>query len=368
MELWKVEEEWEKNKKKIGCDLKTIFDEINMLQKIKVEYDGWVKENQRIEDEKGLLVAWKEWNDKTTTLTNEKNLYENRIKWEDYHKELETNGLLFERIGEYENAVKERNEWQDIVLSIQWLKKKDELIDLSTECSRLQKEIVLLEAKTQGALERARLIKRCRDSLLYIQQRMSMLQKLVAVFVGDKGFKSWVYNTEIAPLIQNEVNAFLAPLEDFKFVIQYHNGAMLYSLDDRGNNPTLDHASGYQRFIIGIAMRIALSRIGAIGQNIRHLFIDEGFVACDSTNLQKVETILQSMMEMGGYRSVLLMSHLDAIREIAHTRIDIQRSEDDLFSKITWGKSYPTFQKNKKAELLASTTPITKRNRVKKIS
>jgi len=73
------------------------------------------------------------------------------------------------------------------------------------------------------------------------------------------------------------------------------------------------------------------------------------------------------MMEMGGYSSVLLMSHLDAIREIAHTRIDIQRSEDNFFSKITWGKNYPVFQKNKKAEMDIS-APVVKRNRMKKIS
>jgi len=367
IDLWKIEEKLEENKKKIHRDLKTIFDEINILQKIKVEYDVWVKENQHIEDEKGLLDICKEWNDKAKSLADEKSLYENVIKWDDYQKELESNRILFERISQYEKAVNERDKLQDIVLSIQWSNKYEELTKLSAEYSRLQKEIVLLEAKTQGVLERTGLIKKCQQALSYIQHRMSMLQKLVAVFVGDKGFKSWVYNTEIAPLIQNEVNAFLAPLEDFKFVIQYHNGAMLYSLNDRGNNPTLDHASGYQRFIIGIAMRIALSRIGAVGQNVKHLFIDEGFVACDSTNLQKVESILQSMMEMGGYSSVLLMSHLDAIREIAHTRIDIQRSEDNFFSKITWGKNYPVFQKNKKAEMDIS-APVVKRNRMKKIS
>jgi DNA repair exonuclease SbcCD ATPase subunit len=44
---------------------------------------------------------------------------------------------------------------------------------------------------------------------------------------------------------------------------------------DRGNTPTLAMSSGYQRFIIGISLRLAFACIGATGQNIRHLFIDE---------------------------------------------------------------------------------------------
>ena len=102
-------------------------------------------------------------------------------------------------------------------------------------------------------------------------------------------------------------------------------------------------ASGYQRFIVGIALRLAFACIGATGQNIRHLFIDEGFVACDAFNLDKIQVMLKGMMEYGGYQSIFLMSHLDVIRDSANMIIDIQRS--GMFSSIQYGDLYPKLLK-----------------------
>jgi hypothetical protein len=65
--------------------------------------------------------------------------------------------------------------------------------------------------------------------------------------------------------------------------------------------------------------------MGATGQNLGHLFIDEGFVACDAFNLDKVNVVLKGMMDYGGYESIMLMSHLDTIRSAADMVIDIER-------------------------------------------
>ena len=91
-------------------------------------------------------------------------------------------------------------------------------------------------------------------------------------------------------------------------------------------------------------MRLALSRIQAAGHNVKHLFLDEGFVACDASNLQKTAgmlgeilgeilgKILGEILEYGGYRSMILMSHLDTVRDAAHVRIGLRRSADDRSS------------------------------------
>lgn len=369
--LWEREEQIEQRHARIASDIKTIFNELQGLQKIKTEYDMWMKENERIEEGKELLATWTSWREKQQLLEDERGSYENLLLWNECQEAIRKNEALLESIKGYESAVKERDEWRNILLSIRWQKNWERLEEVTAECSRLQAEIAVLDAGQQKALERARLLRDSEGVLLAIQGRMKQLQVLIGIFVGEKGgpssgFKAWVYRTEVVPLLENEVNAFLGPLEDFRFVVKYHNGSLLYSLNDRGNQPTLDHASGYQRFIVGLAMRIALARIGAVGQNIRHLFMDEGFVACDSTNIGKVEIILRNMMIVGGYSSVLLMSHLDAIREVAQTRIDIRRSDDDLFSHITWGKEYPAFKKTQKTESKPSTRG--KRNIMKKIS
>ena len=370
IKAWGMEEQHEQQHKRIQEDLRMIFDELNALQKIRIENEMWIRENQMINSEKELLAEWKEWNRINDALLKDKELYENGIRWHDHMSEVEENKELLERIAGYEEVVSERDEWHNIVLSIKWSENWKNIGSMEDACMGLKRDIASLEQKTNADAARFALVSSCSKAIAQMQKRLAMLQNLVQVFVGAKGtsmgFKAWVYNNGIVGLIQDEVNRFIAPLDGFRLVIRYHNGGMLYSIDDRGNCPTLDHASGYQRFLVGLAMRIALARIGAIGQNVRHLFIDEGFVACDSNNILKVGEILQSMMEIGGYRSVLIMSHLDAIREVAQMRIDIQRSEDDVFSRITWGAQYPAFGKNKRAEM---GTPVpARRGRLKKIS
>lgn len=361
VEMWKQKEDHDKATRSLQVDLKAIFQELQGLQKIKTEHDVWIKETLRIEKETEVIREWNTWDSMYRDLIHKKELYENTIAWNVLEDMKRDNQELFRRIEAYEHAVHERDEWSNIVMSIQWLSNKEKMEKVTNKRNVLQAEISVLEERTRGTLEKMRMVQTCEKALKQVQERYHTLQQFVNVFVGEKGnsnlcgFKAWVYQTEIIPLIEREVNHFMVPLDNICLRIQYHNNSLLYTIEDRGNSPTLDHASGYQRFLIGIAMRIALARIGAVGQNVRHLIIDEGFVACDSINILKVDPILKSMMGIGNYNSVLLMSHLDAIRDIAEIQVHIDRSPDDIFSKIAWGSIYPTFDKYKKSEVIKNT-------------
>jgi len=180
-----------------------------------------------------------------------------------------------------------------------------------------------------------------------LQERKDKLIVLENKFVGEKtngeGYKEWVYRENVIPLLESEINRYLETIDTIRLKIYYNNKSFQYMLLDRGNSPTLGMASGYQRFIVGIALRLAFASIGATGQNIKHLFIDEGFVACDAFNLDKIQIMLRGMMEFGGYQSILLMSHLDTIRDSANMIVDIERN--GMFSSIQYGNHYPKLSK-----------------------
>jgi ABC-type nitrate/sulfonate/bicarbonate transport system ATPase subunit len=97
--------------------------------------------------------------------------------------------------------------------------------------------------------------------------------------------------------------------------------------------------SGYQRYIVGLAMRAGLSRISAVGQNLSLLCLDESFVACDAVNIQKTEMILRNIMAYSGQTHLIITSHLDTIRDAADRIVDIQRT--GRFSTIAFGAVYP---------------------------
>jgi flagellar biosynthesis/type III secretory pathway chaperone len=209
--------------------------------------------------------------------------------------------------------------------------------ELCTKIECKEKELVELRNVVKYT-ELQKKYEEIRDELC---DKRNLLILLDSKFVGGssrgggadgEGYKEWVYREHVVPIMEMHVNRFLALIDNISLSINYANKSFQYTVLDRGNTPSLGMTSGYQRFIISLALRIAFAKIGATGQNLGHLFIDEGFVACDAVNLDKVHVVLKGMMEYGGYRSIMLMSHLDTIRNAADIVIDIERV--GLFSYI----------------------------------
>jgi DNA repair exonuclease SbcCD ATPase subunit len=147
-------------------------------------------------------------------------------------------------------------------------------------------------------------------------------------------------------MIEREMNAFIINIDTFSVKIRMKYGKLIFMLHDRGSTPTLDHASGYQKYIAGLAMRVALLRIGAVGKNVKHLILDEGFVACDSTNILKTKEIMELLMKIGEYNSIMMISHLENIRDIADIRIDVSRCAKNITSYIRFGAVRKQIRKN----------------------
>ena len=174
------------------------------------------------------------------------------------------------------------------------------------------------------------------------------LLTLESKFVGDRstsdGFREYMYTTRLIPELQKNMNEFLSSFDDIQVNIGYAAKTFTYSVTDRGNSPMLDMASGYQRFIIGLAARGALAKMKAIGHNIKHLFIDEGFTACDASNLMKAPAVLKTLQKFVGYHDIMLMSHSDAVKSCADIHINIERTTDDRgieISSLKYGTAYP---------------------------
>ena len=102
-------------------------------------------------------------------------------------------------------------------------------------------------------------------------------------------------------------------------------------------------------------MRAALCRIGAAGQSLKHIMIDEGFGCCDSINIQRAHQVVYELMRTGKYVSIILMSHLDTVREISQKTIHIVRDEG-RFSYIRYGANADLGKYVKAARASSDTT------------
>jgi DNA repair exonuclease SbcCD ATPase subunit len=88
-------------------------------------------------------------------------------------------------------------------------------------------------------------------------------------------------------------------------------------------------ASGFERFIIGLAIRMTLGSISLTAKP-NFLIIDEGWSCLDSENLNNVGTIMNYIKSQ--YEHVIIISHLDELKNQADYSISIDRKNG--YSKI----------------------------------
>ena len=206
---------------------------------------------------------------------------------------------------------------------------ENEIAEYATLHQSIQSRIFTCTHELTQYAEHSAIEQKYIDIMSELKDRLMRLERLKDIFIGSKtseGFKVDVYRRWVLPIIEKELNGFLNQIVNFKVVPTIVQNKLVWTVHDRGNVILLSHCSGFQRFIIGLAMRATLCKIGAAGHSLKLLVIDEGFTCCDSSNIQHAKLILDSLIHVGGYSSIILMSHLDAVRELSEKTIHIHRS------------------------------------------
>jgi DNA repair exonuclease SbcCD ATPase subunit len=232
-----------------------------------------------------------------------------------------------------------QNEWRDIVQLQQALVHRYNAC--RSEISDLEIQLISLR-QAQHASSVHRQVAHYEQIWQQWRETRDVLQQLRDMLISGPSatFKEWVYERHIIPMLERHINAFLtstvATGSALRIEIEYTAKDLKFIVIDRGNRTTFGLSSGFQQFIIGLAVRLALTRIGGRGHRLQTLIIDEGFVACDADNVQYAKDILQHMMDVGGFRNILLATHLDTIKDMVSRKIPIHR--DGPFSRLQVGR------------------------------
>ncbi|OWJ76652.1 AAA family ATPase [Haematobacter genomosp. 1] len=81
--------------------------------------------------------------------------------------------------------------------------------------------------------------------------------------------------------------------------------------------------SGGERFLVSLALALALSRMGGKGGLAATLFIDEGFGSLDATSLDLAIDALETLQSQG--RQVGVISHVEAMKDRIPVRISVRK-------------------------------------------
>ena len=126
------------------------------------------------------------------------------------------------------------------------------------------------------------------------------------------------------PMIEGEVNNILAQIVEFGMQLEMDgkniNAYLVYG-DQRWS---LEMCSGMERFISGLAIRVALINVCNLPRP-NFLVIDEGFGTLDSENLQSLFMLFTYLKTQFDF--VMIISHIDSMRDVVDDLITIKKEK-----------------------------------------
>ena len=156
------------------------------------------------------------------------------------------------------------------------------------------------------------------------KKEFSKWERLNARFGGTR-FRTLVQSYILRPLLNN-ANIYLSRITDrYKLTCSEDNEQLSILVLDRYNKDQVRSVtvlSGGERFMISLALSLALSSLNRPDMNIDILFIDEGFGTLDEKSLDSVMSTLERLQEIAGQngRRVGVISHREELDE----RIGVQ--------------------------------------------
>ena len=244
---------------------------------------------------------------------------------------------------EYKNTRSSLDYWRNVKINKKIYREKTELIDTISLLHNRNKEIYSkIELYNQSIDHRNTILSEIKTNEYNINSLKNRKNIITHVNALINDYRSWLYHTKIIKHLLKETNDIVNivnPSRDLalKADINISNKqvhSFNWSITNGPNTVCFEKASGFQKFIIGLAMRIALSNIGATTTFCKQLFIDEGFSSCDTNNLNKIPLFIEQLLSI--YDSVILVSHIDEIKDSCNLIVNIQQKNNDKISTLNF--------------------------------
>ncbi len=131
------------------------------------------------------------------------------------------------------------------------------------------------------------------------------------------------------PIINDEVSKVLANVVDFEIFFENDGNKLDIFIKHPKHDPRpIEMGSGAEKTIAAMAIRLALLSVSSLPKS--NLFIlDEPATALDAENMEGFVRIVD--MVKNYYQIVLLISHVDSLKDIADTTIEIEKNEGFAF-------------------------------------
>ena len=247
--------------------------------------------------------------------------------------------LLVEKTNNQVNTL--TNEVKDINERIQLYEDNKEAIenreDLVQEQSTLEdqkslteNELSICETKIMDFIKQHGGIE---QQIVTLQEKKQELEDLRTEYSAYDLFMRCTHSNGISydvvkrmlPLINEEVSTVLSNVTDFEIFFEAERNKLdIFIKHPKYEARPLEMASGAEKTLAAIAIRIALTNVSTLPKS-DIMIMDEPGTALDAENLEGFMRVME--MIKGYYKTVLLITHLDSLKDIADMTIDIERQD-----------------------------------------
>lgn len=240
------------------------------------------------------------------------------------HNEIEKKKTLIESYYKNEKQIEENEsinkEIQSIDSELRGVKKS--INDTNSSILDLNGKISTLNSKKESIENQIQEIKK-------LEKQQKRYEYYLSAVSRDG--VSYDLISKTLPMIEGEINNVLSQIVEFGMQLEMDgkniNAYIVY--DDQ--KWALEMCSGMERFISGLAIRIALINISNIPRP-NFLVIDEGFGTLDSENLTSLYMLFSYLKTQFDF--VMIISHIDSMRDVVDNLLEVKK--EDGFSKVTF--------------------------------
>lgn len=230
---------------------------------------------------------------------------------------------LIEEYLKNEETIKKNKEIREDLVKVRDKLKitKNELIKINSDILTLNGTVSSLENQKITIEERIQEVKELENQSKLFEYYLNAL---------SKDGVSYELIEKSLPMIEGEVNNILGQIVEFGMQLEIDgkniNAYLVYG-DQRWS---LEMCSGMERFISGLAIRVALINICNLPRP-NFLVIDEGFGTLDSENLQSLFMLFTYLKTQFDF--VMVISHIDSMRDAVDGLIEIKKDSEG-FSNV----------------------------------
>ena len=187
--------------------------------------------------------------------------------------------------------------------------------------------VVQIKGRLETHNNNIKRLKEIENDLAIAKQQFARWDKLNRIFGGTR-FRTLVQTYILRPLLNN-ANIYLEQITDrYRLTCSEDNEQLSILVLDRYNKNQVRSVtvlSGGERFMISLALSLALSSLNRPDMNVNILFIDEGFGTLDEKSLDSVMQTLEKLQEIAGQtnRRVGIISHREELEERIPVKIKV---------------------------------------------